>query len=160
MSFVMVLLYVVEIRNLYVPVCASFTHVAFATYRLEPQYATFGHSTGTAAALALIEADFLQSKVTVQDVNISALQSVLLSQHQILYTKPMPTPGLSVCARELSRCVGVATGGFFPNGTCEGMCQPLATNEWLANNCCQLWKRTGFVLLQNNCVCHAVCLEN
>ena len=35
------------------PVCASFTHVDFSTYRLEPQYAIFGHSAGAAAALAV-----------------------------------------------------------------------------------------------------------
>ena len=49
-------------------------------YRLEAQYAIFGHAAGAAAALSLS----LKSPGTVQDLNVTALQAVLLSQKQLL----------------------------------------------------------------------------
>lgn len=75
-----------EATNLLVPVCASFTHVAFSTYRLEPQYAIFGHSAGVAAVLAG------RSGVAVQDLPIGALQAELRSQGQLIDAKPPPPP--------------------------------------------------------------------
>ena len=35
-----------DTANLLVPVCASFSHIGFSTFRLEPQYAVFGQSAG------------------------------------------------------------------------------------------------------------------
>eukprot|EP01060_Flectonema_neradi_P007909 TRINITY_DN15626_c0_g1_i1.p1 TRINITY_DN15626_c0_g1~~TRINITY_DN15626_c0_g1_i1.p1 ORF type:complete len:673 (+),score=102.65 TRINITY_DN15626_c0_g1_i1:81-2099(+) len=57
--------------NLLVPVCASFSHIAFATYRLEPQYAVFGHSCGVAAALAAADSGM------VRDVDVDQLRGIL-----------------------------------------------------------------------------------
>jgi len=68
-----------ETVNLLVPVCASFTHVAFSTFRLEPQYAVFGHASGTAAALAVKRFDLI-----VQDVNVTLLRETLVDQKQII----------------------------------------------------------------------------
>ena len=67
-----------DTTNLLVPVCASFTHVAFSTYRLEPQYAIFGAAAGAAAALAV------STGASVQEVNVSKLQKVLVAQGQII----------------------------------------------------------------------------
>lgn len=41
-----------ECENLLVPVCASMTHVAFCTFRLEPTWMGAGHVAGAAAAMA------------------------------------------------------------------------------------------------------------
>jgi hypothetical protein len=70
-----------ETQNLIVPVCASFTHVAFATYRLEPQYAVFGQSAAVAAVLA----SRASRPAVVHDVDIPTLQAVLVSQGQIIH---------------------------------------------------------------------------
>jgi len=71
-----------DTSNLVVPVCASFSHVAFSTYRLEPQYAIFGHSAGTAAALSA------RTGVAVQQVNVSLLQELLIAAGQLIRAKP------------------------------------------------------------------------
>ncbi len=68
-----------DTANLLVPVCASFTHVAFSTYRLEPQYAIFGQSAGVAAVMAA------KTGVSVQYVNVTALQDTLKAQGQIIH---------------------------------------------------------------------------
>ncbi len=64
--------------NLLVPVCASFSHVAFCTLRVEPTWMTTGQSAGTAAALAA------QTGKAVQDVNVKELQGCLRAAGQIL----------------------------------------------------------------------------
>jgi hypothetical protein len=89
-----------DTSNLLVPVCASFSHVAFSAYRLEPQYAVFGHATGTAAALAA------SLSVAVQHINITQLQGILTSQKQILHeARPSPAPTLpSPGPIRLTRC--------------------------------------------------------
>lgn len=141
----------------YVPVCASFTHVAFATYRLESQYAVFGHASGTAAALALKTS---KAAPSVQNVNVTNLREVLLEQHQLLSSNssnppsPSPSPSPSpphsktwACAAALKRCVGTdgAGGGHvtFPNSTCSGTCTPLGAHEWLAHDCCGIWSHNS-----------------
>lgn len=44
-----------EVANLLVPVCASLSHVAFCSYRLESTWMQMGHVAGTAAALSVRE---------------------------------------------------------------------------------------------------------
>lgn len=86
-----------DTSNLLVPVAISATHVAFSTYRLEPQYAIFGHSAGAAAALSALAG----GGVPVQDIDVGRLQSVLRAQNQILnasnpvppHPAPSPPPG-------------------------------------------------------------------
>ena len=79
-----------ETLNLLVPVCASLTHVAWATYRLEPQYAIFGQSAGVAAVLTARISD----TAPVQDLNITLLQNELIKQGQLIDAgaAPPPTP--------------------------------------------------------------------
>ena len=67
-----------ECRNLLVPGAASFTHVAFCTYRLESVWMIGGHAAGVAAAFAAKE------RRSVQDVDIAALQNKLREQKQVL----------------------------------------------------------------------------
>ena len=76
-----------ETQNLLVPVCASLTHVAFATYRLEPQYAVFGQSAAVAAVLAA------RAGVAVQDLDVAALRAELRAQGQLLDAAPPPADG-------------------------------------------------------------------
>ena len=68
-----------DTANLLCPAPASFTHVAYSTFRLEPQYAIFGHSAGAAASMALST----PSK-RVQEVDVKGLRRLLLSQKQII----------------------------------------------------------------------------
>jgi len=67
-----------ECENLFVPVCLAASHIAFGSIRMEPVFMILGQSAATAATLAIKE------KVPVQQVDYSALQSQLLSDHQIL----------------------------------------------------------------------------
>jgi hypothetical protein len=73
-----------DTSNLLVPVCASFSHVGFSTFRLEPQYAIFGQAAGTAAALAAKEG------ITVQEVDVGRLQQVLVAAGQLIYVGQTP----------------------------------------------------------------------
>ena len=79
-----------DTENLLVPVCASFTHIAFATYRLEPQYMVFGQSAAVAAVLAL-----RAGYATVQEVDVLALQAELTAQGQLLSAQPEDTGAMA-----------------------------------------------------------------
>jgi hypothetical protein len=94
--------------NLLVPVCASMTHIAFATYRLEAQYAIHGQSAAVAAVLALRAG----AAVAVQDVNVSALQAALRAQGQLIDAAPGPAAG----ALTLARC-GASAQAWQANAT-------------------------------------------
>jgi hypothetical protein len=61
-----------ECTNLLVPVCASASHVAFCTIRLEPTWMHLGEAAGIAAALAG------KSGKSVQAVDVKSLQARLL----------------------------------------------------------------------------------
>ncbi|MDQ3937890.1 MAG: FAD-dependent oxidoreductase [Chloroflexota bacterium] len=67
-----------ECANLLVSGCISASHVAYASYRMEPQFMIAGHSAGVAAALAV------RSGVGVHRVELARLQSELERQGQVL----------------------------------------------------------------------------
>jgi len=63
-----------EAVNLLVPVCSSSSHVAFGSIRVEPTYIQLGQAAGVAASLAI------QNNLSVQDVSIAEMQSILIKQ--------------------------------------------------------------------------------
>jgi hypothetical protein len=67
-----------ECSNLLVPGAASYTHVAFCTLRLESVWMIAGHAAGVAATMAA------KDGVSVQKVDVSALQEKLRAQHQVV----------------------------------------------------------------------------
>lgn len=67
-----------ECDNLLVPGAASFTHVAYCSYRLESVWMIAGHAAGAAAALAVKE------NKTVQALDVLKLQQKLRDQQQVI----------------------------------------------------------------------------
>lgn len=67
-----------ECDNLLVPVCASMSTIAYASYRMEPQYMMAGQSAGVAAALAVKHGE------PVHRIDLNRLQKRLREQGQIL----------------------------------------------------------------------------
>lgn len=67
-----------ECSNLLVPVCISASQIAFASFRMKPQFMIAGEAAGTAAALAARRGG------AVQDVDLGELQNRLRSDGQIL----------------------------------------------------------------------------
>jgi hypothetical protein len=67
-----------ECTNLLVPGAASYTHVAYCTYRLESTWMMGGHAAGTAAALAA------HKNQDVQSIDLPALQEELRAQKQVI----------------------------------------------------------------------------
>jgi hypothetical protein len=65
-----------------VSTCVSASHVAFSSFRMEPQFMIAGHAAGVAAALA-VEADGV-----VHDVDVGRLQAILRAQGQVLEPAP------------------------------------------------------------------------
>ena len=64
--------------NLFVPVCASSSHIAFGSIRMEPVFMILGQSAATAAALAM------DANQAVQDVPYPKLRERLLKDGQVL----------------------------------------------------------------------------
>jgi hypothetical protein len=67
-----------ECQNLLVPVCASASHIAFGSIRMEPVFMILGQSAAVAACMAIDE------KVAVQDVEYEKLKNLLLEKGQVL----------------------------------------------------------------------------
>jgi hypothetical protein len=70
-----------ECINLFVPVCASTSHIAFGSIRMEPVFMILGQSSAVAACLAI------DNNLAVQDVPYEKLKENLLSKQQILNLK-------------------------------------------------------------------------
>jgi hypothetical protein len=73
-----------ECSNLLVPVCISSSNLAYASFRMEPQYMIAGHAAGVAAAMAS------KNGIAVQKVDIAVLQNRLTQQGQILSLEENP----------------------------------------------------------------------
>ncbi len=71
-----------QVENLLVTVCFSASHVTYSTLRMEPVYMIIGQAAGVAASLAIAE------KVTVQEIDVKALQSKLDRQRAVIDWKP------------------------------------------------------------------------
>jgi len=67
-----------ECTNLLVPGAASYTHVAFCTYRLESVWMMAGHAAGVAASMAA------KADKAMQQLDVPALQDKLRAQKQIV----------------------------------------------------------------------------
>jgi hypothetical protein len=71
-----------ECTNLLVPVSISASHVAFASFRMEPQFMIAGQAAGVAAALASANGS------PVQRIDVARLQNILKDSRQILHLQP------------------------------------------------------------------------
>jgi hypothetical protein len=69
-----------ECTNLFVPVCASSSHIAFGSIRMEPVFMILGQSAATAAVLAM------DKGTAVQEVDYEQLKAQLLKDKQVLST--------------------------------------------------------------------------
>jgi hypothetical protein len=67
-----------ECTNLLVIGCISASHVAYASYRMEPQFMIAGQSAGVAAALGV------RSGATLHRLDLARLQAELERQGQVL----------------------------------------------------------------------------
>jgi len=67
-----------EAANLLVPVCASTSHIAYGTLRMEPVFMALGHAAGVAAKMAI------DSNRPVQDIDVQALRAHLRQQKAVL----------------------------------------------------------------------------
>jgi len=67
-----------EADNLLVTSCISASHVAYSSFRMEPQYMLVGHAAGIAAAQSV------RTGTAIHKIDISGLQTTLREQNQIL----------------------------------------------------------------------------
>lgn len=67
-----------ECTNLLVTSCISASHVAFASFRMEPQFMVAGHAAAVAASLAV------EAGQALHDVDVARLQEVLRAHGQVL----------------------------------------------------------------------------
>lgn len=67
-----------QLTNVLVPVACSSTHVRMNAVRMEPAWMIQSHAAGVAAVMAA------NASIAVQDVDVSALQDILVAQKQML----------------------------------------------------------------------------
>lgn len=85
-----------ECTNLLVPVCASSSHIAYGSIRMEPVFMILGQSAGIAASLAIEE------NVAVQDIDRGRLSAQLTSAGQVcLYPSPNPSSSVAISPTSL-----------------------------------------------------------
>ena len=114
-----------EASNLLVPVCASASHVAYATVRMEPQFMILGHAAGVVAALSA------RHGAAVQDVDLAEMHALLLADGAHLNGTETPKPttmgfrcGADTCfpsphhTYRNSSCDGVDATPPYTNGCC------------------------------------------
>lgn len=68
-----------EVSNVLAAVAISASHVRFNAIRMEPTWMILGQAAGSAAAMAV------EKGLRVQDVDVEALQDILLAQKQMLH---------------------------------------------------------------------------
>ena len=78
-----------QAENLLVPICASSSHIAFGSIRMEPVFMILGQSAATAACLAI------DGGKPVQDVEYAKLRERLLADKQVLEWTPAPAKSAS-----------------------------------------------------------------
>jgi len=74
-----------QCENLLVPVCASSSHVAYGSIRMEPVFMILGQSAATVAVMAI------EGGKPVQEVNYDSLRARLLADGQVLEYAPPAT---------------------------------------------------------------------
>ncbi|NNE92597.1 MAG: FAD-dependent oxidoreductase, partial [Verrucomicrobiales bacterium] len=79
-----------DVKNLFVPVCLSSTHIAFGSIRMEPVFMILGHSSATAASMAI------DARIAVQDVDYAKLEAQLIEEGQVVDLPPDAKPHLTI----------------------------------------------------------------
>ena len=67
-----------EVKNLFIPVCLSSSHIAYGSIRMEPVFMVLGQSAAIAASIAI------DKNVQTHEVPYPELRTALIKSHQIL----------------------------------------------------------------------------
>ncbi len=108
-----------QCENLLVPVCASSSHIAYGSIRMEPVFMILGQSAATAAVHGI------RDGVAVQNVDYEKLRRQLLADGQVLeWSRPLP---VNPRATPSSKLPGVVVddakaefAGDWPNSGAQG----------------------------------------
>ena len=139
-----------EASNLLVPVCASSSHVAYATVRMEPQFMMLGHAAGVVAALSA------RHGAAVQDVDLAEMHALLLADGAHLNGTETPKPKTRAFECEADTCFP-SPHATYRNSSCDGAHAPPAPTPAPAParprcpTCCVL--RASCCALQAACGC-------
>ena len=106
-----------EASNLLVPVCASSSHVAYATVRMEPQFMMLGHAAGVVAALSA------RHGAAVQDVDLAEMHALLLADGAHLNGTETPKPKERAFQCEADTCFP-SPHATYRNSSCDGAHAP------------------------------------
>ncbi len=82
-----------EVKNLFVPVCLSASHIAFGSIRMEPVFMVLAQSAAVAACLAI------DKNITVQDVQVREIKNILQKNPKADFRKPEIVAQVSDTAR-------------------------------------------------------------